>query len=87
MVTIMPVHKSGNNVDLEFAFNGQWQSSPSKTFSKSSGDASTVSVEVRSSDGKHLQLPEVDFFWNTHTPLQHSAGDYRKGQKGAVSAK
>jgi alpha-amylase len=43
-----------------------------------------VTLRVTGSDGSSLHLEEVDFFWNTHKPLDQPSGDYRNGQKGAI---
>ncbi|KAJ6241498.1 alpha-amylase [Anaeramoeba flamelloides] len=78
---VKATHKDG--ASLKYSFNGGSQtSSNTKQFTSSFTDVLTVTVY--GSDGTKLVLPEYDFMWNTHTPIQHTSGDYRDGQKGAI---
>ena len=46
----------------------------------------TLLVRVSASDGASLELEPIDFIWNTHTPINQTAGDYRNGQARPVAA-
>ena len=91
-------HKSANlvvkathkdpSIILQYEIDGVLQNSNSRVFHQgdSYGENGNrfVTVSVYGSDGSKLELPEVDFFWDTHSPINHQGGDYRKGQKGAI---
>eukprot|EP00735_Rhodelphis_limneticus_P007982 TRINITY_DN2070_c0_g1::TRINITY_DN2070_c0_g1_i1::g.21848::m.21848 TRINITY_DN2070_c0_g1::TRINITY_DN2070_c0_g1_i1::g.21848 ORF type:complete len:851 (+),score=246.46,sp/P00690/AMYP_PIG/31.71/8e-38,Alpha-amylase/PF00128.19/1.1e-15,EGF_2/PF07974.8/6.2e-05,EGF_2/PF07974.8/2,EGF_2/PF07974.8/1.5e+04,EGF_2/PF07974.8/1.5e+04,DSL/PF01414.14/6.9e+02,DSL/PF01414.14/0.21,DSL/PF01414.14/1.9e+03 TRINITY_DN2070_c0_g1_i1:67-2553(+) len=80
-VDVKVVLKS-NDMQLTYYFDGQAQSTSSKKFDKTF--TRPLDISVVASNGKKLVLDAVDFIWNTHTPISHTAGDYRDGQKGAI---
>lgn len=68
---------------LRYSFNGEIQDSPIRKYS--SDFDKSVHIIVYDSQQHTLELPPIDFIWNTHTKIQHKHnGDYRNGQKGAI---
>ena len=70
------------NGTLSYVFNGKEQSSNEiKMAAKDNG----LTITIKSDDGFTVDLEPVDFAWASPTIVeQHSAGDYRNGQKGAI---
>eukprot|EP00002_Diphylleia_rotans_P004355 TRINITY_DN13185_c0_g1_i1.p1 TRINITY_DN13185_c0_g1~~TRINITY_DN13185_c0_g1_i1.p1 ORF type:complete len:639 (-),score=113.59 TRINITY_DN13185_c0_g1_i1:113-2029(-) len=79
-VTIVTQQRDSRET-LTFYFDHVAQSSPSKTYMSS--QMTPVQVSVSGSLGSKLALDDVEFIW-MHSTINHSAGDYRKGQKGAI---
>jgi len=78
-VTVVALHK--NNASLSYAFDGINSTSNTKKYSSSQMDS--VQIEVFGSDSTKLVLEPVDFLWSAPA-INHTSGDYRNGQKGAI---
>ena len=77
-----------DNVTVSYVFGGVEQASGTKKFSLAAGDKGPVSVSVKgTTDGSNIDLDPIDFVWQAPVvhPIEESKGDYRNGQKGAVS--
>ena len=83
-VTLLAFTKSPE-VTVECAFGGSAAtfSSACTAWYSAANHSGPLAVSVRGSDGSRLDLDHVDFIWD-HPAINHSAGDYRQGQKGAV---
>ncbi|KAK2955665.1 putative Pancreatic alpha-amylase [Blattamonas nauphoetae] len=79
VVTI--VTKTASSLQLQYGFNGTFQSAASRVFDKSFTGQLKVSVIART--GETLVLDDIDFIWNA-APIKSRPGDFRNGQKGAI---
>ena len=80
--TISVTATQRGNGTLSYIFNGKEQSSNEiKVTSKDNG----LTITIKSDEGFIVDLEPIDFAWTApKITEQHSTGDYRNGQKGAV---
>lgn len=79
--TVTIYTKTKSSMLLYYYFDGQIQSTPSKTYDQSYKRPLQVTVVSRT--GEKLELDEIDFMWNA-APIPSRKGDFRNGQKGAI---
>ena len=72
--------KTAIDLNLTYVFNGEEQTSNSKTFS--STFKNILKIQVKAQTGEVLNLEDVDFIWNSQ-PLKTPKFDTH-GQKGAI---
>lgn len=80
LVCIKAIHKN-NDINLEYFFNEQKESSNCKNFDSSF--KSEVKLSVKASDGSKLEIDPIVFAWN-NPKIPERPGDFRKGQKGGI---
>ena len=79
--TVSIFTKTKKDLELSYFFDGEEQSSNSKTFDSSY--TGQLKVVVKAKTGETLELDDIDFIWNS-APLKDPKFDTKNGQKGAI---
>ena len=73
-VKVVALHSNVTSVTFKYLFDGVAQDSDTKKFDSSYNNI--LNVQVQTSDGAKLVLPQVDFVWNAPNVLQRPGGNF-----------